>query len=414
MDFSLSDATSSLLGELTSFMTDVIYPAEPVYAEQLRNSGQPHTSPPIMEELKAEARRRGLWNLFLPHPTDKTPGLAGMKTPGLSNVEYAPLAELSGRSAIAPEAINCNAPDSGNMEILYMFGTPEQRERWLLPLLQGEIRSCFAMTEPAVASSDANNIELRIVREGDHYILNGRKWWISNAADPRCAFAVVMGKTDPNAPRHRQQSMIIVPLDTPGVTVTRNLTVFGYVDRPGHCEIDFEDVRVPIGNLLGDEGSGFAIAQARLGPGRIHNCMRAIGAAERALGLMCQRVSARYIGGKPLAEQGVMQQWIAEARLDIDQVRLYTLHAAWLMDTVGNRQAHKAIAGIKALAPRMATRVVDTAIQAFGGAGFGPDEPLAELYASMRILRVADGPDEVQLRSVARLELRQQLATAAF
>jgi acyl-CoA dehydrogenase len=398
MDFELSEAVQVLRVRLLRFMDEVVYPSESLYREQVLVSGEPFRSPPVMEEMKAEARSRGLWNLFLPHSTEWTPGL--------KNVEYAPLAEITGRSHIAPEALNCSAPDTGNMEILLMFGTEEQKAKWLVPLLDARIRSCFAMTEPGVASSDANNINTSIRRDGDEYIINGRKWWISGAADPRCAFAILMGKTEPGAPRHRQQSMIVVPLNAPGLTIVRNLTVFGYVHRESHCEIEFKNVRVPATNLLGEEGGGFAIAQARLGPGRIHNCMRAIGAADRALTLMCDRVRQRPAFGGTLADLGVIQGWIAESRLDIDQVRLYTLHTAWLMDTVGNRQARKEISGIKALAPRMATKVIDRAIQAHGGAGFGPDTPLAELYSDIRILRVADGPDEVHLQSVAKQELR--------
>jgi acyl-CoA dehydrogenase len=398
VDFELSETTQTLRVRLLEFMDEVVYPSESLYREQVLTSGEAFRSPPVMEKMKTEARERGLWNLFLPHRTEWTPGL--------TNVEYAPLAEVTGRSHIAPEALNCSAPDTGNMEILWMFGTEEQKAKWLIPLLDAQIRSCFAMTEPGVASSDANNINTSIRRDGDEYVINGRKWWISGAADPRCAFAVLMGKTEPSAPRHRQQSMIVVPLDTPGVTIVRNLSVFGYVHRESHCEIEFKDVRIPVANLLGEEGGGFAIAQARLGPGRIHNCMRAIGAADRALGLMCDRVKERAAFGGTLADLGVIQSWIAESRLDIDQVRLYTLHTAWLMDTLGNRKARKEISGIKALAPRMATKVIDRAIQAHGGAGFGPDTPLAELYSDIRILRVADGPDEVHLQSVARQELR--------
>jgi len=350
-----------------------------------------------MEELKAEARTRKLWNLFLPHETEWTDGL--------SNSDYAPLAEIMGTSGIASEALNCAAPDTGNMEILTMFGTDEQKERWLHPLLEGEIRSCFAMTEPAVASSDATNIACRIERDGDDYVINGRKWWISGAADPRCEVAILMGKTDPEAPRHLQQSMILVPMDAPGLTNVRNLPVFGYTDHEGHCELLFEDVRVPATNILGDEGGGFAIAQARLGPGRIHHCMRIIGAAERALELMCRRVTERVAFGKPLAQQGVIQEWIAESRIEIEQVRLLCLKAAWLMDTVGNKGAMTEIAAIKVAGPTMALKVIDRAIQAHGGAGVSEDFPLASMYAHIRTLRLADGPDEVHKRTVARREL---------
>jgi acyl-CoA dehydrogenase len=325
----------------------------------------------------------------------------------LSNVDYAPLAEISGRSPLAPEAMNCSAPDTGNMEILTMFGTSEQKERWLQPLLEGEIRSCFAMTEPAVASSDATNIECSIRREEDEYVINGRKWWISGAASDRCKVAILMGKTDPDAPTHLQQSMVLVPLDTPGVDIVRALPVFGYQDREGHCEIAFDDVRVPVSNVLGEEGGGFAIAQARLGPGRIHHCMRSIGMAERALGLMAGRVQARVAFGKRLAEQGVIQEWIADSRIEIDQARLYTMYAAWLMDTVGNKGARTEISAIKVVAPNVALRVVDRAIQAHGAAGVSNDFPLAAMYAGLRTLRLADGPDEVHRMVIARRELRK-------
>ena len=397
MDFTWSAVAEEYRGRLLEFMERSVYPAEPVAEEQITASGNPHHHPEVLEELKAEARRLGLWNLFLPHET--------RWTAGLSNLDYAPLAEITGRSPLGPEALNCSAPDTGNMEILTMFGTDEQQERWLQPLLEGEIRSCFAMTEPAVASSDATNIETAIVREGDDYVITGRKWWISGAADERCKIAIVMGKTDPSGPPHRQQSMVLVPLETAGVTVMRNLTVFGYADQEGHCEIDFDHVRVPVDNLLGEEGGGFAIAQARLGPGRIHHCMRSLGVAERALELMCRRVRSREAFGGPLAEQGVIQQWIAESRLEIDQARWYTLNAAYLMDTAGNKAARTEISGIKVIAPQAALRVVDRAIQAFGAAGVGPDVPLARMYAGLRTLRLADGPDEVHRRAVARREL---------
>lgn len=399
MDFALSPVAARYRDELVEFMEEHVYPAEVVAEEQIAASGDPHHHPEVLEELKSEARRRGLWNLFLPHETKWTSGL--------SNLDYAPLAEITGRSPLGPEALNCSAPDTGNMEILTMFGTPAQQEEWLYPLLEGEIRSCFAMTEPAVASSDATNISTRIAREGDEYVINGRKWWISGAADARCKVAIVMGKTDPAAPPHAQQSMVLVPLDTPGVRIVRNLTVFGYTDQEGHCELEFDGVRVPTSNLLGEEGGGFAIAQARLGPGRIHHCMRSIGVAERALELMCRRALDRVAFGRPLAEQGVVQQWIAESRLEIDQARWYTLHAAWRMDHEGNKAARAEIAGIKAIAPRTALKVVDRAIQAFGGAGVGPDTPLARMYAGLRTLRIADGPDEVHLRTVAQRELRR-------
>jgi acyl-CoA dehydrogenase len=355
-----------------------------------------------MADLKAEARSRGLWNLFLPHKTQWTDGL--------SNLDYAPLAEVMGRSPLASEACNCSAPDTGNMEILTMFGTPEQQEQWLHPLLEGEIRSCFAMTEPAVASSDATNISCRIESDGGDYVINGRKWWISGAADKRCKIAILMGKTDPSAPRHRQQSKVLVPLDTPGITIVRALPVFGYQDQEGHCEIIFEDVRVPKANILGEEGGGFAIAQARLGPGRIHHCMRTVGAAERALDLMCERVLGRVAFGKALAEQGVIQEWIANSRIEIDQVRLYTLYTAWLMDNQGNKAARIEISGIKVAAPAVALSVIDRAIQAHGAAGVGDDFPLAAMYAGIRTLRLADGPDEVHRMTIARRELRKHEA----
>jgi acyl-CoA dehydrogenase len=347
--------------------------------------------------LKAEARQRGLWNLFLPHKTEWTDGL--------SNLDYAPLAEILGRSPIASEACNCAAPDTGNMEILTMFGTDEQKEQWLQPLLNGEIRSAFAMTEPAVASSDATNIECSIARDGDDYVINGRKWFISGAMSQHCRVLILMGKTDPDAPRHLQQSMVLVPIDTPGVDVLRNMTVFGYSDREGHCEITFTDVRVPVTNVLGEEGGGFAIAQARLGPGRIHHAMRSVGAAERALEIMCRRVTNRVAFGKPLAEQGVIQEWVADSRIEIEQARLLTLKAAWLMDTVGNKGAATEISAIKVVAPNMALRIVDRAIQAHGAGGVSQDFPLAQMWAGQRSLRLADGPDEVHRRQVARREL---------
>jgi acyl-CoA dehydrogenase len=399
MDFELTDRCTSLQERLLAFMDEHIYPAEPVYHEQLVSSGDPHSHPPIMEELKQEARERGLWNLFDPHEH------------GLTNVEYAPLAEIMGRSAhIAPEACNCAAPDTGNMEVLTLFGTPEQKDRWLAPLLDGEIRSAFAMTEPDVASSDATNVQLRIERDGDEYVLNGRKWWISGAMRERCQILIVMGKTDPDGPTYRQQSMILVPRDTPGLTVLRNLPVFGYIDQEGHAELIFDDVRVPASNLIANEGDGFLISQARLGPGRIHHCMRSIGAAERALELMCQRVSSRTTFGQPVAERANIQDWIAESRIDIEMVRLLTMKAAWLMDTVGNKHARTEIAAIKVAAPNVALRVVDRAIQAHGGGGVSDDFPLASMYAHLRTLRLADGPDEIHRRTIARHELRRQVA----
>ena len=397
MDFSYSPKAEALRTELLDFMDAHVYPAESVYHQQIVDSGNPHLHPPVMEELKQEARRRGLWNLFLPHKTQWTEGL--------SNSDYAPLAEIMGRSHIASQACNCSAPDTGNMELLTMFGTPEQQEEWLYPLLEGEIRSAFAMTEPAVASSDATNISCRIERDGDEYVINGRKWWISGAADERCKLFILMGKTDPEAARHVQQSMILVSRDTPGVEIVRALPVFGYQDQEGHCEIQFTDVRVPVRNLLGTEGSGFALAQARLGPGRIHHCMRCIGAAERALELMCQRVTDRVAFGRPLSEQGVIREWIADSRLEIEQARLLTLKAAYLMDTVGNKGAATEISAIKVVVPNMALRVIDRAIQAHGGGGVSDDFPLASMYAGIRTLRLADGPDEVHRRQVAKREL---------
>jgi acyl-CoA dehydrogenase len=403
MDFAPSPTATEYLDRLRQFMDSHVFPAEPVYADQrakLRAQGEEHTVPPVVEDLKAEARRRGLWNLFLPDVS------------GLSVLDYAPLAELTGWSPdLAPEAINCAAPDTGNMEVLHMFGTPEQKQRWLEPLLAGEIRSGFAMTEPDVASSDATNIATTIARDGDSYLINGRKWWTTGAADPRCQILILMGKTGPDAPTHRQQSMVLVPLDTPGVEIVRALPVFGYSDQHGHCEITFTDVRVPVSNLIGEEGGGFAIAQARLGPGRIHHCMRAIGVAERALRLMCERATSRVAFGKPLADQGVVQQQIAESRLAIDQARLLVLEAAWLIDRVGAKGAATQIAEIKVAAPRVALEVLDRAIQVHGGMGVSDDVPLAAMWAHLRTLRLADGPDEVHLRSIARRELRRYAPT---
>jgi acyl-CoA dehydrogenase len=397
MDFAVSPAAQDYLKRLEDFMDSHIYPAEQVYAEQRRElfaAGQPHQVPAVIEDLKLEAKSRGLWNLFLPDVS------------GLSNVDYAHLAEMMGMAGhLAPEATNCAAPDTGNMEVLHMFGTAEQKERWLRPLMDGEIRSAFAMTEPAVASSDATNISTQITRDGDHYVINGRKWWISGAADERCKFFILMGKTDPAAPTHRQQSQILVPVDTPGVTILRNLPVFGYVDQHGHCEITFDNVRVPITSLIGEEGGGFAIAQARLGPGRIHHCMRAIGVAEKALELMCKRALSRTAFGKTLAEQGVVRQQIAESRMAIDQARLLTLKTAWMIDTVGAKGARSEIAAIKVIAPRVCLDVIDRAIQVHGAGGVSDDFPLASMYAHARTLRIADGPDEVHVRSVARMEL---------
>ena len=399
MDFALSPKAAALAASLEEFMRELVYPAEPVYREQMREAGVPHFQPPVLEELKEAARQRGLWNLFLPHKTEWTEGL--------SNLDYAPLAEITGRSVIAPEVLNCSAPDTGNMELLTLFGTDEQKERWLRPLLAGEIRSAFLMTEPAVASSDATNIQTRIERDGGEWVINGHKWWISGTGDSRCKIGIVMGKTDPAAASHQQQSMILVPLDTPGVGFLRDLTVFGYNDREGHCEVILEDVRVPAASLLGTVGGGFAMSQARLGPGRIHHCMRSIGAAERALELLCLRARSRVAFGGPLADKGVVQEAIANSRIEIDQARLLTLHAAWLMDTVGNKAARGAISAIKVAVPQMAARVIDRAIQVHGGAGLSQDFPLAQAYAQQRYLRLADGPDEVHRAVVARLELRK-------
>jgi acyl-CoA dehydrogenase len=400
MDFALSPRAAELSERLEAFMAERVLPAEPVFDEQVAGAADRWATPPVVEELKAEARARGLWNLFLP---DDRYGA------GLTTLEYAPLAEITGRSPLlAPEALNCSAPDTGNMELLARFGTPEQRERWLGPLLAGEIRSCFSMTEPGVASSDAANIATRIERDGGDYVVTGRKWWSTGGMSPRCKVAIVMGVTDPEAERYRRQSMILVPLDTPGVTRHRSTTVFGYDDGPhgGHAEISFDHVRVPAGSLLGEEGGGFAMAQARLGPGRVHHCMRLAGMAERALGLMCDRVAERVAFGKPLAEQGVVQGWIADARIAIEQVRLLVLKTAWLMDTAGNSAARTEISAIKVAAPAMAAEVIDRAIQAHGGAGVSADTPLAMLYAQARVLRLADGPDEVHRMAVARRELR--------
>jgi acyl-CoA dehydrogenase len=398
MEFAHSDRAREFSERLTEFMDEHVYPAEAVYEEQMRAAGDPHFQPAVLEELKDEARRRGLWNLFHPDPEWGA---------GLTNLEYAPLAEIMGRTHIAAEATNCSAPDTGNMEVLSQFGSPEQQDRWLRPLLDGDIRSAFAMTEPEVASSDATNIALRMEREGDEWVLNGRKWWTSNAMHPNCRILIVMGKTNPDGPPHRQQSMILVPLDTPGVTVVRNLPVFGYQDREGHAEVTFEDVRVPAANIISGEGDGFMIAQARLGPGRIHHCMRAVGAAERALELMCRRGLQRVTFGKPVATRGNVLDWIAEARVEIEMARLLTLKAAWLMDTVGNREARMEIAAIKVAAPNIALKIVDRAIQVHGGGGVSDDFPLATMYAHLRTLRLADGPDEVHKLSIARQELRK-------
>src|SRR5271154_2902295 len=396
MDFQPSQRCSEFKERLTAFMDDHVYPAEDLYQRQIQDSGDDHHQPSVMEELKTRAREAGLWNMFLP---DATLGA------GLSNSDYAPLAEILGRSHIASEACNCSAPDTGNMEVLFQFATPEQRDRWLTPLLEGEIRSAFAMTEPEVASSDATNIALRIERDGDDYVLNGRKWWISNAMHPHCRIMIVMGKTLTEGPRHRQQSQILVPLDTPGVSVIRGLGVFGYDDHEGHAEIEFSDVRVPASNLIAGEGDGFMIAQARLGPGRIHHCMRAIGAAERALEAMRARAVSRVTSGQPIAPRGNIQDWIAESRIEIEMARLLTLKAAWLMDTVGNRHARTEISAIKVAAPNVALKVLDRAIQVHGGGGVSGDFSLASAYAPLRTLRLADGPDEVHKLSIARREL---------
>ncbi|KAA2265689.1 acyl-CoA dehydrogenase [Solihabitans fulvus] len=401
MDFAFDARTEELRAELLAFMDEFVYPAEPVFAEQLATSTPQWARPAVVEELKSQARARGLWNLFLP---DAEHGA------GLTNLQYAPLAEITGRSpAIAPEALNCAAPDTGNMELLAEFGSPEQQQRWLTPLLDGRIRSAFCMTEPEVASSDATNVATRIDRDGDHYVINGHKWWSSGAMSPQCEILIVMGKTDSSAERHQQQSMVLVPTDTPGVTIRRGVHVFGYTDSAhgGHGEVEFRDVRVPVSNLIGGEGTGFAIAQARLGPGRIHHCMRLIGMAERALELMCRRVSARVAFGKPLAQQGVIQEWIAEARVRIEGARLLVLKTAWLMDTVGNKGAHTEIQAIKIGTPLMAEWVIDKAIQAHGGGGVSQDFPLAQLWAQARLLRLADGPDEVHRMSLAKRELKR-------
>ena len=405
MNFDHSEKVLELRERVESFMEGFVYPNEKTYADQLAEAtarGERWSIPPVIEELKSEARSRGLWNLFLP---DSEHGA------GLTNLEYAPLCEVMGRSPIAPEAFNCNAPDTGNMEVLDRYGTDEQKERWLRPLLDGGIRSCFAMTEPDVASSDATNIKGRIERDGDSYVVNGRKWWSTGAGDPRCRLAIFMGKTDPGGtlPRHEQQSMILVPMDAAGVTIERTLSVYGYDDAPhGHAEVSFENVRVPRENIVWDEGKGFAIAQGRLGPGRVHHCMRLIGLAERAIELMVERVKGREAFGKPLAEQGVVMEWIADSRIEIEQARLLTLKAAHMMDTVGNKEARAEIAMIKVVAPNAALNVLDRAIQAHGGAGVSDDFPLAYAWANARTLRLADGPDEVHRAAVARQELKKE------
>ena len=419
MDFGYDARTLDLRKRLLAFMEERVYPAEAVFEEQVTaavSSGHPWERVPITEELKAEARSRGLWNLFLTGKAAKAvtalPG-ASLPDPPLTNLQYAPLAEITGWSpALAPEALNCAAPDTGNMEVLAEFGSPQQQERWLRPLLDGTIRSAFCMTEPAVASSDAMNIATTITSDGDGYVINGRKWWSSGAMNPACEIFIVMGVTGDAGDGHGRHSMILVPRGTPGITIKRGMTVFGYTDgtHGGHAEIVFDNVKVPRDNLIAGEGEGFAIAQARLGPGRIHHCMRQIGAAERALELMCLRASSRTAFGKTLAEQGVIQDWIAESRVRIEQARLLVLKTAWLMDTVGNKGAHTEIQAIKIVTPAMAEWVIDKAIQAHGGGGVSQDFPLAQLWASARSLRFADGPDEVHKRSMARRELRKATA----
>ncbi|TLQ46851.1 acyl-CoA dehydrogenase family protein [Streptomyces marianii] len=402
MDFAFDARTEELRARLLAFMDEYVYPAEPVEQEQRAKLASPWDTPAVTEELKAEARRQGLWNLFLP---DSEHGA------GLTNLQYAPLAEITGRSPhLAPIALNCAAPDTGNMEVLAQFGTEEQKKQWLEPLLAGDIRSAFAMTEPEVASSDATNIETRIERRGDEYVVNGRKWYISGAMNPDCRIFIVMGKTDPEgADIRRQQSMLLVPRDTPGVEVRRAMRVYGFEDHShgGHAEVVFDDVRVPVSNLVGEEGGGFAIAQARLGPGRIHHCMRLIGMAERAIELMCRRAVSRTAFGKPIAQQGVVQNWIADARVTVEQLRLLVLKTAWLMDTVGNRGAHTEIQAIKIATPRAVVDVLDKAVQVHGAGGVSQDFPLAELWAAARTLQLADGPDEVHQRSLARRELKK-------
>jgi acyl-CoA dehydrogenase len=395
MDFSMSAKAQDYHKRLSAFMTEFVFPAEAEYDRyRLERGPGDHTVPPVIEDLKTLARERGLWNLFLPPVS------------GLTNTDYAPLAELTGWSPyIAPEVTNCAAPDTGNMETLHLFATEQQRKQWLEPLLAGEIRSAFSMTEPAVASSDARNIETSIARDGGDYVINGRKWWSSGAADPRCKVLIVMGRTNPEAASHQQQSMVLVPIDTPGVTIVRSTPVFGWHDQPGHCEIIYNDVRVPVANLLGEEGAGFAIAQARLGPGRIHHCMRALGAAERALALMVDRARNRVAFGKPLAEQGVVRESVAKSRNEIDQARLLCEKAAWTIDQHGNKAAHLLVSQIKTVAPTVACDVIDRAIQVHGAAGVSDDTPLARLYAWHRAMRIFDGPDEVHMRTIARTEI---------
>jgi acyl-CoA dehydrogenase len=399
MDFELTDRAKDFRERLQAFFDERVYPVERDYVEAVRAAGTPHAYPPIMEELKEEARRRGLWNLFLP---DEEHGA------GLTQAEYAPLAELMGRTMIGAEACNCSAPDTGNMEVLHQFGDEQQKDRWLRPLLDGEIRSGFAMTEPDVASSDATNIALRMERDGEDFVLNGRKWWTTGVMHPNCRILIVMGKTELDAPVYAQQSMLLVPLDTPGLEVVRSLSVFGYEDPEGHGELRFTDVRVPQANIVAAPGAGFLIAQARLGPGRIHHCMRAIGAAERALELMCARADARETFGKPVSTRSNIRDWIAEARIEIEMARLFVMKTAWLVDTVGGKNARVEVAGIKVAVPSIALKIIDRAIQVHGGAGVSDDFPLAWMWAHMRTLRLADGPDEVHKLSIARRELRAQ------
>lgn len=397
MDFEMSTQAKELHALLADFLTGTVIPAEGRFNAEIVQAGNPHHVPSVLAELQEEARKRALWNLFLPHHTPWSEPL--------SNVDYAPLAELTGRCFIAPEVLNCSPPDAGNMELLSVFGTAEQQKTWLEPLLDTRIRSCFAMTEPDVASSDATNISLRIERDGDEFVLNGTKWWITGAADPRCTVAFVVGRSDPDAPRHRQHSVVLVPMDTPGVELGRSLTTFGFMDREGHNELTFAGVRVPVANLLGEQGGGFAVAQARLGPGRIHHAMRAIGAAERALELMVRRVNERVAWGRPLSEQGVVREWIARSRIEIEQSRLLTLKAAWAIDKHGAKGAMNEISMIKVAALATAQNVIDRSIQAHGAMGVGPDVPLSAMYTINRWLRIGDGPDEVHLRSIARNEL---------
>jgi acyl-CoA dehydrogenase len=402
MDFDFSPRAMELRDRMLSFMAAHVYPSEAVYDQQLAGSGNPHALPPVMVELKEKARGEGLWNLFMSH---------GGWGAGLTNLEYAPLAEIAGRSIIGPEVFNCSAPDTGNMELLALYGTPAQRDRWLRPLLDADIRSCFAMTEPEVASSDPRNIRTWITRDGDSYVVNGHKWYTSGILDPDCQLIILMGVTDPDAATYRRQSMLLIPRHTPGVTVLRDLPMFGYTDRLGHGDVLFEDVRVPVDHLLGGEGEGFALAQGRLGPGRMHYAMRAVGFAERALELMCRRVLERDAFGGPLADQGVVREWIARSRIEIEQLRLLVLKSAWLMDTVGNAAVRMEVAAIKVSALEVAHRVVDRAVQAFGAAGVSDDTVLARLFAITRALRIADGPDEVHLRTVARQELAKYQKT---